>query len=50
VAAIGGAVAGAVTLVVLALPATGAAFGFLTVWLGVTAGINLGFALQEGRR
>jgi hypothetical protein len=48
-AALGGAVAGAVTLVVPVLLSSGAAFGFLAVWLGVTAGIYLGFALQDGR-
>jgi hypothetical protein len=50
VAALGGAVAGAVTLVVPTLLASGDAFGFLAVWLGVTAGVYLGFALQDGRR
>jgi hypothetical protein len=49
VAALGGAVAGAVTLVVPALLSSQDAFGFLAVWLGVTAGVYLGFALQDGR-
>jgi hypothetical protein len=49
VAAIGGAVGGVVTLAVPALLTSGTAFGFLAVWLGVTAGIYLGFALQDGR-
>ena len=49
VAVVGGAVAGAVTLVVPALLSRPNAFGFLAVWLGVTAGVYLGFALQDGR-
>jgi hypothetical protein len=32
-----------------ALLASGDAFGFLEVWLGVTAGVYLGLALQDGR-
>jgi formate-dependent nitrite reductase membrane component NrfD len=35
--------------VVPALLAGHDAFGFLAVWLGVTAGIYVGFALQDGR-
>ena len=49
VAAVGGVVAGAVTLIVPALLARGDAFRFLAVWLGVTAGVYLGFALHDGR-
>jgi hypothetical protein len=49
VAAVGGAVAGAVTLLVPSLLSSRAAFDFLAVWLGVTAGVYLGFALQDGR-
>jgi hypothetical protein len=49
VAAVGGALAGAVTLLVPSLLSSRAAFDFLAVWLGVTAGVYLGFALQDGR-
>jgi hypothetical protein len=48
-AAAGGAVLGAVTLVVPSLLPPTDAFGFLAVWLGVTAAVYLGFALQDGR-
>jgi hypothetical protein len=48
-AAVGGAVAAAVTLLVPSLLSSRAALGFLAVWLGVTAGVYLGFALQDGR-
>jgi hypothetical protein len=48
-AALGGVVLGAVTLIVPSLLPSTEAFGFLAIWLGVTAAIYLGFALQDGR-